>query len=391
MNRKHTTDDSTLKKYANFEKKFSKNILFEKSPFSEAQRRIIRGLSLVLLSVFLIITQTACSNMGGSGSEPVMKDGYYLDTICSVTVYRMTGEDGTVKDAADMSEEAEAAIDESFELCKDLESKLSRTREDSDIGRINSAKGEWTEVSAETVELIQKGMEYSHISDGDFDITVGGITKQWDFHAAEGEAKLPDEEALAEAVKHINYRNIAIEGNRVKLTDPETELDLGGIAKGYIGDRMTELLESKGVVSAVINLGGNVICIGGKTDEDDFVIGVEAPFSDRSEIIGKVRARDKTLVTSGIYERRIEVDGKTYHHILDTKTGWPVETDLDAVTLIADKGHSADIDALSTTCLIKGSAAGMELIENTDGVEGVFVLSNGDIRTTAGAAFEAAE
>ena len=320
-----------------------------------------------------------------------MKDGYYLDTICSVTVYRMTGEDGTVKDAADMSEEAEAAIDESFELCKDLESKLSRTREDSDIGRINSAKGKWTEVSAETVELIQKGMEYSHISDGDFDITVGGITKQWDFHAAEGEAKLPDEEALAEAVKHINYRNIAIEGNRVKLTDPETELDLGGIAKGYIGDRMTELLESKGVVSAVINLGGNVICIGGKTDEDDFVIGVEAPFSDRSEIIGKVKARDKTLVTSGIYERRIEVDGKTYHHILDTKTGWPVETDLDAVTLIADKGHSADIDALSTTCLIKGSAEGMELIKNTDGVEGIFVLSNGDVRTTDGAAFEAAK
>ena len=391
MSRKPIIDDIAIKKYAFFEKKFSKNILFEKSPFSKAQRRKIKGLSLVLLSVFLIITQTACSNMSGSGAEPVMKDGYYLDTICSVTVYRMTGEDGTVKDAADMSEEAEAAIDESFELCKDLESKLSRTREDSDISRINSAKGEWTEVSAETVELIQKGMEYSHISDGDFDITVGGITKQWDFHAAEGEAKLPDEEALAEAVKHINYRNIAIEGNRVKLTDPETELDLGGIAKGYIGDRMTEILGSKGVVSAVINLGGNVICIGGKTDEDDFVIGVEAPFSDRSEIIGKVKARDKTLVTSGIYERRIEVDGKTYHHILDTKTGWPVETDLDAVTLIADKGHSADIDALSTTCLIKGSAEGMELIENTDGVEGVFVLSNGDVRTTDGAAFEAAK
>lgn len=391
MSRKPIIDDIAIKKYAFFEKKFSKNILFEKSPFSKAQRRKIKGLSLMLLSVFLIITQTACSNMGGSGPEPVMKDGYYLDTICSVTVYRMTAEDGTVKDASDMSEEAEAAIDESFELCKDLESKLSRTREDSDISRINSANGEWTEVSAGTVELIQKGMEYSHISDGDFDITVGGITKLWDFHAAEGEAKLPDEEALAEAVKHINYRNIAIEGGRVKLTDAETELDLGGIAKGYIGDRMTELLGSKGVVSAVINLGGNVICIGGKTDEDDFVIGVEAPFSDRSEIIGKVKARDKTLVTSGIYERRIEVDGKTYHHILDTKTGWPVETDLDAVTLIADKGHSADIDALSTTCLIKGSAEGMELIENTDGVEGVFVLSNGDIRTTAGAAFEPAE
>ncbi|MBP0985474.1 MAG: FAD:protein FMN transferase, partial [Oscillospiraceae bacterium] len=189
--------------------------------------------------------------------------------------------------------------------------------------------------------------------------------------------------------KHIGYKKIEIEGSKVRLTDPETKLDLGGIAKGYIGDRMAEVLESKGVVSAVVNLGGNVICIGGKTDEDDFVIGVETPFSDRSEIIGKIRARDKTLVTSGVYERRIEVDGKTYHHILDSKTGWPVDTDLDAVTLIADKGHSGDIDALSTICLIKGPDEGMKLIESMDGIEGVFVLSDGDIRTTAGAGLEA--
>ena len=103
---------------------------------------------------------------------------------------------------------------------------------------------------------------------------------------------------------------------------------------------------------------------------------------------GKIKAADKTLVTSGVYERKIEVDGKTYHHILDTKTGWPVKTDLDAVTLIADKGRSADIDALSTTCLIKGSKEGMEFIEGVDGVEAVFVLSDGSILTTDGAGFE---
>ncbi len=154
---------------------------------------------------------------------------------------------------------------------------------------------------------------------------------------------------------------------------------------------MTEALESKGVVSAVINLGGNVICIGGKTDDDDFVIGVETPFSDRSEIIGKIDARDKTLVTSGVYERRIDVGGKTYHHILNTKTGWPVDTDLDAVTLIADKGRSGDIDALSTICLIKGSDEGIKLIESMDGIEGVFVMSDGSVRTTGGAGFEAAK
>lgn len=343
-------------------------------------------LTMILMTAGLIAALCGCSASGGS--EPVAKDGYYLDTICSISVYRMADEQGEVKDAADMSEEAGAAIDEAFELCKDLESKVSRTRADSDISRINAAGGEWVEVSNDTLELIQKGMEYSHTSDGAFDITVGGLTEQWDFHAAEGEAKLPDEEALAEAAKHVNFRNLAIEGNRVRLTDPETKLDLGGIAKGWIGDRMTEVLEDRGVVSAVINLGGNVICIGGKTDADDFVIGVETPFSDRTEIIGKINARDKTLVTSGVYERRIEVDGKTYHHILDTETGWPVETDLDAVTLIADKGRSADIDALSTTCLIMGSEAGKEFIESFDWIEGVFVLSDGSILTTDGAALE---
>ena len=327
---------------------------------------------------------------GSKAPEPVSNDGYFLDTICSVSVYRMTAEDGSVKDASGMEDEALDAINGSFEVCKDLESKLSRTRKDSDVSRINSAKGEWTEVSAETLDLIKKGVDYSDLSGGDFDITVGGVTKLWDFHAAEGEAEIPDEEAVAEAVKHVGYEGVEIDGDgsRVRLADPEAEIDLGGIAKGYIGDCMTEYLEERGVVSAVINLGGNVICIGGKTDESGFVIGVETPFSDRREIIGTVEAADKTLVTSGIYERRIEVDGKSYHHILDTATGWPAETDLDAVTLIADKGSAADIDALSTTCLIKGADEGMKLIENTDGVEAIFVLSDGSIRTTDGAGFE---
>ena len=355
------------------------------------RRKLKRYHAAVLIMAISLAAVLLCGcGAGSSGPEPVSNDGYYLDTICSVSVYRMTGEDGEVKDASGMEDAALDAINGSFEVCKDLESKLSRTRADSDISRINSAKGEWTEVSGETLDIIQKGVRYSEISGGDFDITVGGVTKLGDFHAAEGEAVIPDEEAVSEAVKHVDYKGIETDadGSRVRLADPEAEIDLGGIAKGYIGDRMTEYLESRGVVSAVINLGGNVICIGGKTDESGFVIVVETPFSDRREIIGKIEAKDRTLVTSGIYERRIEVDGKSYHHILDTETGWPAETDLDAVTLIADKGRSADIDALSTTCLIKGADEGMKLIEKTDGVEAVFVLSDGSIRTTDGAGFE---
>lgn len=341
------------------------------------------------MTAALVLAMSLClTSCGGPSAEPVSKDGYYLDTICSVSVYRMKDSDGAVQAASGMEDQANDAIEEAFAECRELEDLLSRTRADSDVSRINAAKGEWTEVSGQTAEVIRKGIEYSELSGGDFDITVGGLTEQWNFHAAEGEAKLPDEKALAEAAKHVDYRKIETDGNKVRLADPESRLDLGGIAKGYIGDRMTEVLEQKGVVSATVNLGGNVICIGSKTDDEDFVIGVETPFSDRTEIIGKIKARDRTLVTSGVYERKIEVGGRTYHHILDTKTGWPVKTDLDAVTLIADKGRSADIDALSTTCLIKGSKEGKNFIEGLEGIEAVFVLSDGSILTTDGAGFE---
>ena len=325
----------------------------------------------------IIIAQTSCAP---ADREPVSREEFLLDTICSISIYGMG--------AADEKEKKEKAIDKAFELCRQLDDTLSRTKADSDIGRINAAKGEWTEVSPETIELIQKGIEYSKLSGGAFDITVGGITELWDFHAAEGEAKLPDEKEIDEAVKHVGYDNIEIEGNKVKLKDPETKLDLGAIAKGYIGDRMTETLKDSGVTSGIINLGGNVICIGSKPGGEDFNIGVELPYSDRTEIAGKIGVKDKTLVTSGVYERKIDVDGKVYHHILDTKTGYPVDTDVIGVTLTAETGKSADIDALSTICLIKGCEDGMKFIEGMDGIDAVFILKDGSVKTTEGAAFE---
>lgn len=341
--------------------------------------------------ILLIITQTGCSS---DSAEPVTGENFLLDTVCTVSIYEMTGGDGTPVPAAELKEKADQVIKEAFDLCAALDKTLSRTQEVSDVSRINNAKGEWTEVSDDTLKLIKAGIRYAELSGGDFDITIGGVTSQWDFHADPENAKLPDADALAEAVKHVGYEKIEIEGNRVRLTDPDTEIDLGGIAKGYIGDRMTDCLQNAGVTSAIINLGGNVICIGGKDnksegDEGAFVIGVEAPFSDRTEIVGTINARDMTLVTSGVYERKIEVDGKLYHHILDTETGWSAETDLDAVTLTADVGHSMDVDALSTICLIKGCEEAKKLIENTDGIEAVFILGDGSTDQTSGMKFEA--
>ena len=352
-----------------------------------------RAVCLLVLLIMVIITQTGCGNGKTSGqvSDPVTGENFLLDTVCTISIYEMTGDDGTPVPAADMKEQADQIIGDTFAVCARLDKTLSRTQEASEISRLNNAGGEWTEVPEDTLRLITEGRKYSELSGGDFDITVGGVTELWDFHADPEDAKLPDAKAISEAVKHVGYDKEEIAGNKVRLTDPETRIDLGGIAKGYIGDRMAEYLEEKGVTSGIVNLGGNVICIGGKTEKDDFAIGVEAPFSDRTEIVGKIYARDMTLVTSGIYERKIEVDGKLYHHILDTRTGWSAETDLQAVTLTAGKGHSMDIDALSTICLIKGHRDAKELIENTEGIEAVFILNDGSADTTSGMEFEPAE
>jgi len=131
----------------------------------------------IIINTFLLIFLLSSCGQSSGAPEPVIGDGYYLDTVCSVSIYRMADADGTVRDASEISEEAQAAIDASFDLCSELESKISRTRKDSDISRLNSAKGEWVDVSDDTRELIQKGMEYSYSSDGGFDITVGGVTE----------------------------------------------------------------------------------------------------------------------------------------------------------------------------------------------------------------------
>ena len=326
----------------------------------------------------MIITQTACS----SDTEPVTGENYLLDTVCEIDIYEIENDDGESAAASGEEDKAQDAITAAYKLCSELEQKLSRTIETSEISAVNNAGGEWVSVSDDTLELIKRGLYYSELSGGEFDITIGGVSDLWDFHSED--AALPDEGDLAEAASHVGWENVEIDGNKVRITDPDARIDLGGIAKGYIGDRMTENLESTGVTSAIINLGGNVICIGGKPDADGFNIGIETPYSDRTEVIGSVTVSDKTLVTSGVFERYIESDGKKYHHILSTETGWPVETDLDAVTLIADKGMSGDADAMSTICLIKGYEEARQLIESTDGVEAVFIMADGNVKTTEG-------
>lgn len=337
----------------------------------------LKHLIPVLLVLAAITGSLSACESKPANQQKVSKQGFYFDTIIQITLYGTTDE---------------KYIDGCFDMAKKYEDMLSNTVSDSEVSRINAAAGkEYVTVSADTLELIKKGIEYGDTSDGRFDITIGKLSDLWNFSEIAENTDSKDNEVDASVVpsdtqiqgelSHVNYRNIQINGNSVMLTDSEAKLDLGGIAKGFIADKMKAYLQSKKITSGIINLGGNVLTIGEKADGSDYTVGIQKPFDESGEPICTVKIKDKSVVTSGIYERYYRVDGKLYHHILDTKTGYPVKNNLYSVTIISDS--SCDGDALSTTCFALGIDKAKELINSLSGVEAIFVTDDYSIITTS--------
>jgi thiamine biosynthesis lipoprotein len=264
----------------------------------------------------------------------------------------------------------------------DYEAMLSRTVEGSDVWNINHSNGEPVEVSGETASLIETALTYCDLSGGRFDIAVAPIVDLWNFHE-DGDHTLPDDDVLAEALTHIDYHNVTVDGTTVTLQDPDAGIDLGGIAKGYIADRLKDYIVSQGVTSGLINLGGNTLTIGQKPGGKDWKLGIRKPFGETaSDLIAILSVNDDSLVTSGNYERYFEKDGIIYHHILDPDTGYPAQTGLQSVSILSDS--SADGDALSTTCFLLGAEDGLALIESLDGIEALFVTDEQEIIRSSG-------
>lgn len=288
--------------------------------------------------------------------EPISKTGFYFDTVISITIY----------DSNDQT-----LLEQCFTHCEELENLLSRTIPTSDISRINSAAGAPVTVSDTTIELLKQGIYYGKLTDGAFDITVAPLSDVWNFK--ENTGILPTEHAITEALSHVSYKTIQIDGNTVTLADPEAAIDLGGVAKGYIADVLKEFLKSKGVKSALIDLGGNIVTLGTKPDGTAFQIGIKKPF-DTKEVITSVSASDLSVVTSGSYERYFEVENVKYHHILDTKSGYPSSTGLLSVTILSKK--SIEGDALSTSCFALGLEKGRSLIDSLEGIDAIFITED---------------
>ncbi len=236
------------------------------------------------------------------------------------------------------------------------------------------------EISGVLYEILEKGLYYSEISDGGFDITIAPESSLWDFTS--DKKKVPQDLAIKEAVKRTGYKNAVLEDGRIILKKPGMGIELGAIAKGFIADQLKEYLTDNGVTSGTINLGGNVLCIGTKTDGSPFNIGIQYPFADRNEIITAIKAEDVSIVSSGIYERYFKQDGKIYHHILNPSTGYPFDNGLVAVTIISVS--PADGDALSTTCFALGLEKGMEFVESLDKVYAVFITEDEKLHYSEG-------
>lgn len=266
--------------------------------------------------------------------------------------------------------------------CRAYERLFSRTLPHSDIARLNAAQGEPVAVAPETAALLRAALGYCEQSGGVFDITVGPLAALWDFR----EGTVPDEAALAAARGHVGWRNLSVRDGRdaagrpcawAQLADPLASVDLGGIAKGYIADRLAEGMGVPGVEGFIVDLGGNVVVGGAKPDGSPWVIGVKDP-ADPSQMAATLSLASGSAVTSGTYERCFERDGRRYHHILDPCTGYPVETDAASATVVARR--SIDAEGYSTTLLALGIEAGSAFVRAHPAIDrAVFVDVDGGV------------
>ncbi len=290
---------------------------------------------------------------------PIVRSDFLLNTFVTISIY----------DSDD-----EALLDRAMDLCREYENRFSKTVEGSEIYQLNHRQPKETvfSLSDETASLIKEGLSYSRLSDGAYDLTIEPLSSLWDFTS--GQNVIPPKEDIEAAAAKVGYENLALEGNTLTFLSPDTTLDLGSIAKGFIADRLKEYLVSEGVKSAIINLGGNVLCIGSQPGGEPFRIGLQKPFASHNETVGFVEIDDASVVSSGVYERCFTVDGKNYHHLLNPKTGYPYDNGLISVIIICPE--SVDGDALSTACFSLGLEKGMELLDSTEDAAGIFITED---------------
>ena len=338
------------------------------------------------------ITLLCSSGCGLPGSSWTPESEYVLGTFCTISLF----------------EQGEPRIySEAFSRLRELEDIFSANREGTDLDLVNKNAGlSPVKVRPALILVLEKAIHYAEKSGGAFDPSIGPLVKLWGI-GTDGE-HVPGNEEIRNAMALVDFREIIIDQKEgtVFLERPGMALDLGAIAKGYAADEMVALLAGEGIERAIIDLGGNIFAMGEKKAEkhitdflDDLLpgsaerkiirseesywrIGIQDPRENRGNYLGILKVKNKTIVTSGMYERFFEENGIHYHHILSTETGFPVDNNLLSVTIVADR--SIDADALSTAAFALGWEKGRGLISSVNGAEAIFVFNDLTVRLTSG-------
>lgn len=321
-----------------------------------------------VLSLFFITTLMGCNKNQTSTSELLSRTELFMGTIIKITLY--DSNDSTI-------------LDKSFDRIAEIESLVSINEAGTELDKVNDFAGiSPVEVTPTTYEIVEKGLEYSKLSNGDFDITIGPLVKLWNIGL--DDAKVPTQEEIDSVLPLIDYNLLELnkDNHTIFLKNENMMIDLGSIAKGYAADEISRILTENNVNSAIIDLGGNIYAHGIKPSGTDWNIGIQNPFNTRGDIIGVLKVKNKTVVTSGIYERYIEKDGIKYHHLLNPHTGYPFENNIAGVSIVTDK--STDADALSTIVFAKGLEEGLKFVESLPNVDAIFITTDSKVYITDG-------
>lgn len=306
------------------------------------------------------------SGCRSDAKEVVTQTETMLDTVVQLTVYHQEEDQATLASQA------------AFDLIEDLNSQLSMFEEDSEINAVNEAAGQSPQpVSPETYEVVERGLAFGQETGGSFNIAIGALSSVW---VEAFDKKEPPRQVNSSLV---DLEAVQLSDGEIYLEKPGMKLDLGGIAKGYMADRVAELLREHDIDHAIINLGGNVLVMGSAPESGrDWNVGVQNPFEVSGDIVGQIQVSDASVVTSGIYQRYFEHEGNFYHHLLNPETGYPIDNELAAVTIVSPDSTTAD--ALSTAVFVMGLEDGYAFIEGREDAEAVFVSRNQSVYVTSG-------
>ena len=284
-------------------------------------------------------------------------------------------------------ENAQKLLLQSEQLLHLYKNRFSANDADSELMEINLQAGKKAvQVHPELFELIELGKKHSIAANSHLNIAIGPLVQTW--RIGFSDAKLPSEEEIQRLLKITNPEEIVLnDSNReVYLSKEGMRIDLGALAKGYIADKLKEFLVEQGVQSGIIDLGGNILTIGeNPTFHRPWRIGIQNPLLDRGEHVAVIAVSDASVVTSGIYERQLVVDGKTYHHIFDRTTGYPMETELASITIVAEK--SVDCEIWTTRLFGQNPYDIIEEIEQQPGLEAFVITKNQKMMYTSGIHF----